>query len=168
MTAPPVATASATSSVVGPSRSDAAKASLPSPIAYDRYVNPRFGFGVDVPTFLHAEEPPTNGDGRTFTFGDALELRAWGMYGVEPLDEAWKRDATQRGVTYKSIQGDGYVVSGTAPTDGGSRVFYKRTVVAGDVVMAVELEYAASLKAEMDPVVARVAGSLARASGVSP
>lgn len=141
---------------------------FPASVGYRRYVNARFAFGVDVPTFLHEEEPPTNGDGQSFTFGDALTLRAWGMFAMQPLAAAFREDAARPEVSYKAKQKDGYVVSGVTSPKDGSRVFYKRVLFAGDVMKVVELEYAPPLKAAMDPIVARVAGSLETTGGVSP
>lgn len=97
-----------------------------------RYVNPRFGFAVDVPPGFVEEEPgPANGDGAIFTSGQATLTASGGNNVFEDEPESAFQEAVEYAqidglVTYQVLLDDGYVISGT---DADGRTFYQRTWV---------------------------------------
>ena len=93
--------------------------------SYVRYVDPRFGFGVDVPASLS----PQDGDSARWTSADqTISVVAYGNNNtsgdtISGEFAAAKQDAISRGgrVTYSKQTSKGYVVSGY---DANGQIFY--------------------------------------------
>lgn len=110
-----------------------------------QYRNERFGFFVTVPSFLVAQPPPANGDGRTFA-GKDVELRVWGGNSVLTLAEHCEKPA---GATVHQVTKDSCFVTGVAD----KRIFWQRNRLKDGIVYGMRFEYPEAMKAEMDSVV---------------
>jgi len=119
---------------------------------YDRYVNARFGFSLDVPRGLDALPAPTNGDGMVWRNGDLVVLAASGMMNVIDLAPPCAR--SKNVTAHKETTSTCWA---TGERDG--YVFWERYAVANEVMYSLRFQYAESLKAEMDPIVTRVSAS---------
>ena len=133
---------------------------------YVTYYNPRFEYSIKYPTKVFTpQEESANGDGRVFTAKGGAELRVWGQYNalMDTLKGAYASDLKERGtsVTYKVLQSNGYVISGT----NGSKVYYQKTMLNGSdgdggaVFATFTIEYKKSEKARYDPIVTKIAAS---------
>lgn len=123
------------------------------------YFNPRFGVSADVPSYWKMGPEPVNGDGRTFTAPDgSAEIGVTGIFSVLPRDEEISIWTTRAGetITYKVVQGNVVVVSGTR----GDKVFYRKSLLNCGIWNDLSIEYPARDKAEYDPLVVHVAASL--------
>ena len=130
------------------------------------YTNARFGTSVSFPAgiFRQQMEPPDNSDGATFVAPDGGSIAVYGMNnaaGQSPAELADSiADPGERGdfeATYKRAGKDWVVVSGTEDGD----IFYHRFEYgANDVLLAVLIKYPKTRKAEYDPLVGAIAGSL--------
>ena len=133
---------------------------------YVTYYNSRFEYSIKYPTkvFFPQEEAP-NGDGRVFAAKGGAELRIWAQYNalMETLKEAYQSDLKEHGagVTYKVLQSNGYVISGTK----GNKVYYQKTLLNGSdgdggaVFATFTIEYKKSEKAKYDAIVTKIAAS---------
>jgi hypothetical protein len=154
-----------------------AGASVTSAMAQDFdwrvYVNPRFGYAVDLPLgFLQPRPAPENGDGLTFVSRDGGALVAvWGGNNALgwTLDQYFQSALARPDigkVTYQRKAGDWYVLSGyrTAPGGEGTyeAIFYERVEMAvdGGAISGVLVLNAPSLKEMMSPVIDRISKSL--------
>lgn len=139
----------------GYSRSYDAGSAEPSALTakpgYDRYVNPRFGFAVDVPKSLVAMPPPDNGDGQQYRLGGLVVMTASGMHAIEELSIhelcASSPNVSARKETKTSCWA-------TGKRDG--TIYWERVVIAHEVIYSLRFQYVESLKTEMDPVVTHV------------
>lgn len=149
--APPTETAAAKKQVkvVDPpaDTASAVASAAPSP-KMTPYYNDRFGFSLSVPSFLVAQPAPENGDGRAFV-GRGIELRAWGMNAVLPIEEMCTK---QPGSVAHQVTKTSCFSTGVKD----ERIFWERTRLAGEVFYSIRFEYPESMKAEMDPVVTAV------------
>jgi len=131
---------------------------------YARYVNPRFAFSVDVPTFFVKKGADADGRGQPFEYGPKTRIRAWAMYDSPPSPgdppmtvEQLYGDWTRRdGVTFKALAMNTWVVRGSEH----GRLYYSRSILADGVIATVEIRYDASLAEAFEPVVARLGASL--------
>jgi hypothetical protein len=116
---------------------------------YSSYMNPRFGFAVDVPSEFDAMPPPVNGDGLQFRLGKLAVMTASGGYWDEPRYDICPNSihVTARRSTAKSCFATGKA---------NGYIFWERTEVRHGVAYDVRLQYVESLKAAMDPVVKHV------------
>jgi serine/threonine-protein kinase len=100
---------------------------LPEQQEWERYVNGRFQFGVDVPPGFVRDEPgPANGDGDSFSDGTASMIVYGSNNALEETAESGFDDALNSApgtVTYKALLDDGFAFSGI---DGEGRVYYER------------------------------------------
>ena len=126
---------------------------------YKTYVNARFDYSISYPAnLLIPQGEADNADGQRFLSKDGkAELRVWGSYNVsnEKLKDAFERESSNsegRTVSYKLLNGNWFVVSGTE--DG--RIFYQKMMLKGDVFKAFRIQYAESQKARFDQVVKRI------------
>lgn len=127
------------------------------------YVNERFGVEVDVPPGFEQGEPPTNGDGLTFSMPTA-ELAVFGSFMTA---EDFEAEVAQR-IQY--AEDDGWNVTYRAVTPGwaswsgkrGSRILYVRAVpICGGAGIGVfQLTYMEADLKRFDPVVNRLVRSL--------
>jgi len=121
------------------------------------YVNPRFGFSLTYPSYMVAQPPPPNGDGRTFLSPDGeLEIVAYGQFLVnQPFDALWQ-DALEKygdALSYQVKKADWFVVSGVV--DG--REFYKKVYRLEGNIATLHLEYPHARNHIYDRVVKQVA-----------
>lgn len=143
-------------------------AALPAALnaqTWSRYANPRFGTTAEYPAGkLRAERAPDNGDGQSFVGRDGARLAIFGAYNVNnagpPEYEKFLRDSggdSYAAVTYRASGADWLVLSGAR----GSQIFYEKYLFRDHVVHGLVVTYPLSLKASYDPIVARIARSLA-------
>ena len=136
---------------------------------WTRYVNVRFGYGVDVPPGFSAIREAENSDGGTATAADGhAVLSAWG---TNLLDQSFVSEVGSRlsgdagdgwAIGYKLVAAKGASWSGAK----GGRIFYARAIPkCRDRAAFMRIEYDASAKAAFDPVVSRLARSLTATVG---
>jgi hypothetical protein len=152
---------------------DADAGSLECP-TYERYVNPRFAFSVDVPTFFVRKGADADGRGQPFEYESKARIRAWAMHDSPPTPESppmsaeeLYRDWTRREhVTFKMRAMNTWVVRGAArgrlrANDAPVELaYYSRSILADGIITTVEVWYEPSLSDAIEPVVARVGASL--------
>lgn len=129
-----------------------------------RYVNTRFGTGLDYPADrLAMQPPPENGDGRTFVSLDGgVVLRVFGQHNIDDLDgrAMLARDRAAGGydkVTYDTARAGRYTMSGYVEGD----IFYRSARIDPDegVFHVFEITYPKSDRAFWDKAVERMAKS---------
>ena len=143
---------------------------------WDVYGNARYGFSVCYPgSLLKPQGESDNSDGNTFKSADgAATVSAYAHYSIEPdggpkaMAEMFQLDlkaARQKGykISYQTLKPALYAFSGVA--DAGTpraRVIYQKTFerASDKLEISIEAEYPESRKAQMDPVVARMATCL--------
>ena len=133
---------------------------------WTRYVNARFGTGIDYDAGWFLPLPaPENGDGQAFVSTDGLGWFAvFGQQNYDDLDPRamMARDREMAGydtVTYEASGKNWYVLSGQS----GGDIFYRKAVVdaANGLVHVFEITYPPAQLATYDPIVTRMAKSLA-------
>lgn len=136
---------------------------------WTRYVNPRFGAGVDIPAGYVASGPTSEGDGKIFRAGNGRSTIAiWGA----PLAGSFTEDVQRRigqdeadgwGLTYRSVTPDWAAWGGTR----AGHVFYAKTILTcGDGQTAnVRLQYPAADIPNYDVIATRLSQSLAQDGG---
>lgn len=149
----PAAALSAASS--GAPTSTSAGNSCDANAGFTPYTNGRFGFTIDVPKNLVAQEPPANGDGQVWLSDDGVSLRASGSLHVIPIDDSFATAANASGVSYKVKKKDWFVVSGIA----NARVFYRKVIQIGDIDIDFEFSYPVAKKADCDRLIDRISRS---------
>jgi len=151
----PSATPVAVTGSAAPSASAAAVRELP-PLVYHSYTNARFAFTVDVPAFLQASPPPTNGDGLEWTWGGRATMTASGMNASSmTTQDLCGDDAKRKGVTVHTITPTTCWVSGK---DAG-RIYWERTQLSRGVSYTLVFSYDEHLKEAFDPLVTHVYAS---------
>ena len=147
------------------------------------FSNARFGTIAEIPEGLFkAQQPPANGDGRTFRSEDGAEVRIYGNYNTEETFEAYKqwlwdllpRERVQ--ISYKtsgehwqarSVSKD--LLSRHVVTGGnwlaysgyqGRNIVYRKQIEGCEALHTVSAVYPRALKVKYDPVVSRIAGAL--------
>jgi hypothetical protein len=152
---------------------DAGAGSLECP-TYERYVNSRFAFSVDVPTLFAKKGADADGRGQPFEYGSKARIRAWAMYDSPATPESppmtaeeLYRDWTRRDhVTFKMRAMNTWVVRGAErgrlhPNDAPVQLaYYSRSILADGIITTVEVWYDPSLADAFEPIVARVGASL--------
>ncbi len=143
---------------------------------WDVYGNARYGFSVCYPgSMLKPQGEPDNGDGNTFKSADgAVSVSVYANYGIEPdggskgmaamyhlsLDDAQKKGYK---VTYQVLKPALFAFSGVAGAGTPkARVIYQKTFErpSDKLEVSIEAEYPESRKAQVDPVVAKMAACL--------
>ena len=127
-----------------------------------RYENVRFGTTITYPdhVFTEPQPEPANGDGQVWLAPNGAELRVYGGYNVleqTPDDLVAGRKDDGVTVTYAKTGRDWCVVSGL---DAG-RIFYERHEFGAEALHSVVVSYGAGQKAVYDPLVGKIAASLA-------
>lgn len=137
---------------------------------YAKYVNDKYAYSVQYPTFLNALGESDAGDGQSFeSKSSPLHMRVWGTWsnwtGEESTiaqERAWRLknlandELVAPKVTYQPVGRDWFVLSGVSK----DKTFYMRTVKSHGRFATVYLLYPSAQKALFDPVVAHVASSL--------
>jgi hypothetical protein len=127
---------------------------------YKTYTNARYGYSISYPSnLLVPQGEADNGDGQAFRSKDGgAELRVYGSQNLgDGLAGAYKEAQAGKSVTYKTMKGNWFVVSGR---DGG-KIFYQKTMFKGDVFKTFIIEYDESQKSTYDAVTTRIARSFA-------
>jgi hypothetical protein len=135
-----------------------ADAGTPECPLYVRYVNDKFGFSVDVPSFFTRRGADADGRGQPFEYGKKAKARAWAMYNVpvmtlEQLYGDWGR---RDGMTFKTIAGNTWVVRGSER----GKNYYSRSILADGIITTIEVTYDPTLSDVFEPVLARMGASL--------
>lgn len=135
---------------------------------WSRYVNPRFGIGVDIPANFSADgSSPFPGEGKRFRARDGrAAITAWGApaQGNGFMAETGARigadEAEGWAITYRSETPDWAAWGGTR----GGHVFYAKTILVcnGTQTANVRLDYPAADIAKFSNLVNRLGQSLAQ------
>ena len=135
--------------------------------SWQPYVNARFGFAVEIPPGFALVSEADNGDGRTYTRGDAT-LAVWAHY-LTAGD--FEEEVADRRVTYRQ---DGWDLSydrqtagwaSLSGTRGGAILYHRVVTLCEGAVASFKLDYPESMKAEISPLVGRLVKSLHPAEG---
>jgi hypothetical protein len=153
-----VACASATDSVAQPAAPTCATPGAIECPVYERYVNHKFGFSVDLPTFFVKKAGDADGRGQPFEYGTRARIRAWAMFDNPPMTvQELYGDWTRRdGITFKTLAMNTWVVRGG---DRG-RLYYTRSILADGIISTVEISYDRELADAFEPILARTGASL--------
>ncbi len=136
-------------------------AGSPACPVYARYVNEKFSFSVDVPTFLAKKGADADGRGQPFAYiagGKRIRVRAWAMYNapVMTVDELFG-DWSRRGrVSYKAVAGNTWVVRGSE----NGQLFYMRSILSEGIITTIETTYDPAFADDYEPILARMGASL--------
>ncbi len=125
---------------------------------YERDVNAKFAFSVDVPTFFATLGADADGRGQPYAYGTKARARAWAMYNVPTMSLAqlfgdWTRRA---GVTFQALAMNTWVVRGKD----GDRYYYSRSILADGIIVSIDISYDPSLAEAFEPILARMGPSL--------
>jgi hypothetical protein len=125
---------------------------------YERYVNHKYGFSVDVPAVFVKKAPDADGRGQPFELGSKVRIRAWAMFDNPPMTlQQLYADWTRRdGVTYKGLAKNTWAVRGRDRT----RLFYTRSILADGIICTIEVSYEPEVAAVIEPVLARMGATL--------
>jgi hypothetical protein len=127
-------------------------------VVYKTYTNARYGYSISYPSSLLAPQGEAdNGDGQAFRSSDnRAEMRVYGSQDLGGgLGEAYREAQDGKEVTYKTMKGNWFVVSGR---DGG-KIFYRKTMLKGGVLKTFTIEYDEAQRDVYDAVTTRVARS---------
>jgi hypothetical protein len=130
---------------------------------YERYVNHKFGFSVDVPTLFVKKAGDADGRGQPFELGSKARLRAWAMFDNPPMSvQQLYGDWTRRdGVTFKTLAMNTWIVRGRE----GGHLYYSRSILADNIITTVEITYEPDMAETIEPILARVGPSLMTLDG---
>ncbi|WP_437968155.1 serine/threonine-protein kinase [Sorangium sp. So ce260] len=137
---------------------------LLSEVEYRRYYNSRFGFSVDVPTFLVPQPGPANGDGRRFVFHKVVEMTASGIF-------EWEESATVRSRFREfrdriTASGDAFVVAEAVDSESfsvkihqGDIYAHNKETLRNGVMSGVSFSYPMDHDPYFDPIARRILAS---------
>ena len=134
---------------------------------WNRYLNPRYGYGVDIPSGFSAMREADNGDGGTSRSADGqATLAVWGanlLLDTLPSDvQSRIRSAAEEGwqVSYEKITGRWASWSGERE----ERIFYAHAILLchDDQAGYFQLEYPAERREEFNAVVERLVKGFTR------
>jgi hypothetical protein len=153
--------ASATAASADPVPQPASSCSAPGAVecpTYERYVNHKYGFSVDIPTFFVKKAGDADGRGQPFEYGSRARVRAWAMFDnpvmtVGQLYADWTR---RDGITFKTLAMNTWVVRGRD----GARLYYTRSILADGIITTIEISYDRDLADVFEPILARTGASL--------
>lgn len=136
---------------------------------WSRYVNPRFGAGVDIPPGYGASGTAPDGEGRIFRAGNGRStIMAWGApLGGEFSGEIARRigadEAEGWALTYRSVTPDWAAWGGTRQ----GHVFYAKTILTcgGSQTANVRLQYPVADIPDFDAIALRLGQSLRQDGG---
>lgn len=129
-------------------------------VVYKTYSNARYNYSISYPSnLLVPQGEADNGDGQAFRSKDsAAEMRVYGSQNLGGgLAAAYNEAQAGKNVTYKTMKGNWFVVSGRD----GDRIFYQKTMLSNDELKTFIIEYDAAQKSIYDAVTTRVARSFA-------
>jgi len=150
-------TAAAADTVTPPAPSCAAPGAVDCPV-YERYVNHKYGFSVDLPTFFVKKAGDADGRGQPFEYGSRARVRAWAMFDNPPMTvQQLYGDWTRRdGITFKTLAMNTWIVRGRD----GQRFYYTRSILADGIISTLEIAYDRDLADLFEPILARSGASL--------
>ena len=129
---------------------------------WTRHRNARFGFAIDYPRdLLRPLPPPVNNDGRKFESADrSVTLMVYAGHNVmnDTIRKLYRAALAEHGgaVSYKAARREYFVVSGA----GGGRIFYRVSIryrrAGADLLAHMRLDYAASARERVDPLIGRM------------
>ena len=133
--------------------------SQPQQINYDTYVNQRYDYAIDYPTFLTPQPEAYNGDGRVFTNGDE-EMKVYAMYNVleqsiQDLKEFYE-SSIDGSIDYSVQKENWFILSGTN-SDGN--LYYMKTILTDDTEYTVQFTYPKKKKELYNVIVETVSKS---------
>jgi hypothetical protein len=125
---------------------------------YERYVNHKYGFSVDLPTFFVKKAGDADGRGQPFEYGSKARVRAWAMFDNPPMTvQQLYADWTRRdGITFKALAVNTWIVRGKD----GARFYYSRSILADGIISTIEISYDRELADVFEPILARTGASL--------
>jgi sugar lactone lactonase YvrE len=129
--------------------------------SYVPYTNARFGFTLEVPASLAAEQPPIDGDGQSYDGdGGLVVLTVFGGPNVSAVAPSsigsWIDGET---VTSHTVDGPVSVATGTFQDQGRTMIAYARTVVGVGSLNVLEWTYPASEGAALSAEVTHTAAT---------
>lgn len=127
--------------------------------AYEIYHNDRFDYSIAYPKdILFPQGESDNGDGQKFLSKDAgASLIVYGSNNAlnQSLEEVYREESRggtaenpKKVVTYKVLKDNWFVVSGF----NNGRIFYQKTIFAGDVFKTFLFEYDESQRKLYNPI----------------
>ncbi len=125
---------------------------------YKTYTNARYGYSITYPAHLLTPQGEAdNGDGQAFLSKDgSAEMRVYGSHDLGGgLAESYRQAQEGREVSYKTMKGNWFVVSGRT----GGKIFYQKTMHKAGVLKTFSIEYDESRKATYDAITSRIARS---------
>ena len=134
---------------------------------WGHYVNPRFGYAIDLPPGFVGQGESTNGDGQLFKTPTALLA----VYGMNMVDVDFETEVRQ---DQEDAQHDGWNITYQMSTPSaasysgikGGRVLYARMIVlCGETLAGFAVEYSRADIPAFDPVIARLLRSLKATDG---
>lgn len=125
------------------------------------YVNGRFGAAAEYPARFLLRT--SSGNGRNFKTADGrASLWILGFYRIkDQTPQSLIETRRAPGVVYNLTTADGGAI--TMAGRRGGQIVYERCLKSGeheDIYVCIDIEYPAAEKANWDPIVARIAGSL--------
>jgi hypothetical protein len=125
---------------------------------YERFINRKYGFSVDVPTCFTRKTGDADGRGQPFEYGSKARIRAWAMFDNPPMTlQQLYADWTRRdGLTFKALAGNTWIVRGRE----GGRLFYSRSILSEGLITTVDVAYDKDIADSIEPVLARMGASL--------
>jgi hypothetical protein len=127
-------------------------------VIYKTYTNARYGYSISYPSnLLVPQGEADNGDGQAFLSKDgSAEMRVYGSQDLGGgLAESYREAQAGKEVSYKTMSGNWFVVSGH---DGG-KIFYQKTMLRKGAFKTFIIQYDESRKSTYDAVTARIARS---------
>jgi len=126
---------------------------------YNTYSNARFGYSISYPSnLLTPQGEAENGDGQVFK-NNETELRVWGSNNAlgRTLRQEFNANLNDygRGVTYKTLLKNGFVISGTQK----GKIFYHKTIFNDDQFLTFTFFYPTSKRSVYDSIVSKIAKS---------
>lgn len=124
-----------------------------------RYVNARYGYGIDIPRGFTAEPEAANGDGRKYTADGGVTLLVYGSNNIDGSSlKSLRSQALQELPAKPAYQQHGkswFVLSWLD----GNTIHYRKTFVGPGCTNTFWLSYPKSLSKRFDPTAAKLEGS---------
>ncbi len=132
--------------------------------ALTTYTNARYGYSISYPRdLLVAEQESENGDGRRFHArrGSGFLLVWADNNALDQTPSSIAAEAAQdcrgRPLAYKVVKPNLVALSCLTPR---GRVFYQKTLIRGDLLTSIQMNYPVADKAQWDAATAQIAQSL--------
>lgn len=130
---------------------------VPDDFYFVEYVNPRFAFRCEYPSFLDKGEAPANGDGRVFS-NKELVITVYGSYdelGNDDINDAFAA-AKSKTDTLQMQKDNWYLLAG----NNNGNVYHRKTLVVDGAFVTALVTYPAHLSKVYAPIVDKVLTSL--------